>query len=116
MSDIYQVDLKPLKKDNFFCVDIGYKLISINFPLLTSFLSLCPTQGHPTEVFGTHSNTYPTTWIKERFNQGLHSKCILILLHAPFFITHTFFSFRHQSQHQPLIECIANKDTLLAIV
>ncbi len=66
-----------------FCVDIGYGQNSINFPFLFLLLSFCPTQGHPIKASGTHSNTCPTIWIKERSNQGPHSKCIIIPLHAP---------------------------------
>jgi hypothetical protein len=113
MNDVYQIDLEPLKKDRFFCADIGYKWIFTNFPLLFSFLSFCPTQGHAIEAFCIHLNIYPTTWIKERFNKGPHSKCILIPLHALFSTTWTsFFSSSILSPYKIFI----NKDILLAIM
>jgi hypothetical protein len=64
MNDVYQVDLEPHRKDIVFGASMGYIYISINFPLLSSFLSFCPTQGHPTEASGIHSDTYPIIWIK----------------------------------------------------
>jgi hypothetical protein len=47
ISDIHQVDLEPLRKGRFFFVQIWTTNVYINFPLLFSFLSFCPTQGHP---------------------------------------------------------------------
>ncbi len=95
---------------------MGCKYISIDFPLLSPFLSLCLTQGHPTKASNVHSYTCPTTWSKERFNKGPHSKCILIPLHAPFLYNSDFLFFVINAQHQPLIEFIPTKDILFAIV
>jgi len=67
------------------------RYIFTNFPPLSSFLSLCPTQGHPTKTSNIHSYTHPTTWIQKIFNKGPHSKCILIPLHAFFSIAWTSF-------------------------
>jgi hypothetical protein len=57
----------------------------------SSLFSFCPTQGHPNEAFGTHSGTYHTIWIKEKFKQGTHSTCIFILLQALISIVWTSF-------------------------
>jgi hypothetical protein len=66
-----------------------------------SLSSFCPTQGHPTEAFGTYSNMCPTNWIKERFNQGAMQMC-------PFtcscLYSLDFLLFDINPQHQPLIE------------
>ncbi len=76
-----QIFVKKLAMD-------GFLLISHFCSFLFSF---CPTQGYPIEAFGTHSSTYPTIWIKERFKQSPCSTCIFILLHA--FISRAWTSF-----------------------
>ncbi len=83
-----KLTLNHSRKTNF-CANIGYGYIFINFSLMSSFVSLCPTQGHPIEPFSINLDTCPTTWTKERFNKGPHSKCILIPLHA--LLSHPYF-------------------------
>jgi hypothetical protein len=91
MSDVYHVYLKHSRKIGF-CARIGYRYISMNFPLMSSFISFYPTQGHPTEAYNIHLDAYPKTWIKERCNKNPHSKCILVPLHALFSTTQTSYS------------------------
>jgi hypothetical protein len=50
------------------------KVAMDKFVLICHFCSslfvFCPTQGHPIEAFGTHSDICFTNWIEEKFNQG----------------------------------------------
>jgi hypothetical protein len=56
LSNRYHAHLEPLKKIDPYA-RLCYKFHLSEFPpLLSSFISLCPTQGHPFEISGTHSN------------------------------------------------------------
>ncbi len=76
-----------------------------------SFISFSPTQGHPIEASGIHSDNYPTTWIQRHYNKGPHSKCTLVLLHAPISTTWTYYLFIIL-QHHPFIVFVLPKDYL----
>ncbi len=63
----------------------------LTFCFCSFLFSFCPTQGHPTKAFGTHLDTEPPILVKEKFNQGPHSKCIIIPQHTPISIARTSF-------------------------
>jgi hypothetical protein len=56
MNDVYQVNLQTTHERQIFV----QKLAMDNLPFLSSLPAFCPTQGHPIEAFGTHSDIYLT--------------------------------------------------------
>jgi hypothetical protein len=105
LNNRYQAHLKPFKKTNSHA-KMCYKFHLFEFPpLVTLFISFCPTQGYPFEVFGTHIDKPSTTWI-----QGATTKSSPSQMHLDFYmpfssIALTSFVFIIP-QHQPLISSI----------
>jgi hypothetical protein len=111
MNNIYQAHLEPIKnKKNL--VQEWATYTSLRVPLfMSSFISFCLTQGHPTEAFNIHLNNYPTTWI-----QGVATKVpfpnAYLYFYMPFIsITQISFVFIIP-QHQPLLVFILSKNNL----
>jgi hypothetical protein len=105
LNNRYHAYLKPLKKTNSYA-RMCYKFHHFEFPpFLTSFISFCPTQGHPFEVFVTHSDNYLQHGFKV-----LQQKVPPSQMHLDFYMpfsstTRTSFVFII-FQHQPLISSI----------
>jgi hypothetical protein len=56
LNNRYQAHLEPFKEIDSYA-RMCYKFHLSEFPpLLSSFVSFCPTQGHPFEVLTTHSD------------------------------------------------------------
>jgi hypothetical protein len=56
LNNRYQALLEPLKKTNSYaCICYRFHFFELP-PLLTFFISFCPTQRHPFEVSNTHSD------------------------------------------------------------
>jgi hypothetical protein len=77
LSNRYQAHLKPLKKTDSYA-RMYYKFHLFKFPpLLTLFVSFCPTQGRPFEVSGIHSDNYLQHGFKVLQQKVPLPKCIL---------------------------------------
>jgi hypothetical protein len=80
LSNRYQAHLKPLEKANSYVI-MYYKFHLFKFlPLLTLFISFCPTQGHPFEVSGTHFDNYLQHGFKVLPQKVPLPKCILTFI------------------------------------
>jgi hypothetical protein len=110
MSNVYQVDLQPVRKDIIMCKKGSMDKFLLILPLLPMF---CPTQGHPTKAFGTHSDICVTNWIEERFNQGTMK---MYPFTCSYFYSSDFLLFVINPQHQPLIKSNTNKNIKPAMV
>jgi hypothetical protein len=101
----YHAHLKPLKKIDSYA-RMCYKFDFFEFPpLLTSFVSFYPTQGHPFEVFGTHSDDCLQHGFKVQQQNVPPSQMHLHFYVAFSSIARTSFVFIIR-QHQPLISSI----------
>jgi hypothetical protein len=105
LNNGYQALLEPLKNTNSYaCMCYRFHLFEFS-PLLTFFISFCPTQGHPFEVSGTHSDNCLQHGFKV-LQQKVPPSQMLPDLYMPFSsIAQISFVFI-TPQHQPLISSI----------
>jgi hypothetical protein len=79
----------------------------------SSFISFCPTQGHPTKAFSIHLDICSLSGLKRGSTKvPMHTYPFT----CSYFYNLDFLLFVINPQHQPLIESSTNKNIWLAIM